>query len=70
MTNHRHGIIIDEPGNIEALSDAILHFTNKDNIRKVSEAIIADNLKDQVSINRAARQLIKLYDTILDRKKR
>lgn len=69
LTNHRHGIIIDEPGNIEALSDAILHFTNKDNLRKASEAIKGDNLKERVSINRAARQLIALYENILERKK-
>jgi UDP-glucose:(heptosyl)LPS alpha-1,3-glucosyltransferase len=69
LTNNRHCIIIDEPGDIEALADAIIYFTDKDNLRKASQTIAADNLKDKVSINRAARQLISLYETILDRKR-
>ena len=70
LTNYRHGRIIDEPGNIEALAEGIVYFTNKDNILNASKAIAADNLRDRISINRVVRQLISLYKTILERKKR
>jgi UDP-glucose:(heptosyl)LPS alpha-1,3-glucosyltransferase len=70
LTDYRHGRIIDEPENIEALAEAIVYFTNKDNIVNASEAIAADNLIEKISINSAVRQLIRLYETILERKKR
>ena len=70
LTDYRHGRIIDEPEDIEALAEGIVYFTNKDNIANASEAITADNLKEKISINSAVRQLIRLYETILERKKR
>ncbi|MHC4705141.1 MAG: glycosyltransferase family 4 protein [Planctomycetota bacterium] len=66
----RHGKVIDTPENIEALAEAIEHFTNTTNINDASQAIIEDNLKDNISISRAARELIELYDSILERKDR
>lgn len=68
FVNNRHGKIIDAPENIPALAEAINYFTNADNIRKVSEAIVADNLKEKVSISRVAKQLESLYESILQRK--
>ena len=70
FSNNIHGKIIDQPENIEALAETIIYFTNKDNIQKASRAIAADNIAQQVSINRAVRQLISLYETILETKKR
>jgi UDP-glucose:(heptosyl)LPS alpha-1,3-glucosyltransferase len=70
LTDYRHGRIIDEPENIEALAEGIGYFTNKDNIVNASEAIAADNLKERISIDSAVRRLIRLYETILERKKR
>jgi UDP-glucose:(heptosyl)LPS alpha-1,3-glucosyltransferase len=70
LTDYRHGRIIDEPEDIEALAEGIVYFTNKDNIVNASEAIAADNLIEKISINSAVRQLIRLYETILERKKR
>ena len=66
--NNRHGKIIDSPENIEALAEAINYFTDTENIRKASEAIIEDNLREEISIDRAAKQLQNLYESILQRK--
>ena len=60
-----HGIVIDSPQNITALADALDYFSNTDNIKKASRAIVSDNLKEKISITRAAQQLITLYDRIM-----
>jgi glycosyltransferase involved in cell wall biosynthesis len=66
--NNRHGKVIDAPEDIPALAEAINYFADRNNIRKASEAIIADNLKEKVSISRVAKQLKSLYESILQRK--
>ncbi|MHC4328815.1 MAG: glycosyltransferase family 4 protein [Planctomycetota bacterium] len=66
----RHGRIVDAPDNIDELSEAVSYFTDTDNIQQASQAIVEDNLKDNISINRAAGQLIELYESILERKGR
>jgi len=69
LFNHnRHGIIINSPDNIEATAEAINYFTDTENIRKASEAIIEDNLREEISIDRAAKQLQNIYESILQRK--
>jgi UDP-glucose:(heptosyl)LPS alpha-1,3-glucosyltransferase len=68
FTNSRHGKIIDSPENINGLAEAISYFTNTVNIQKTSQAIIEDNIKDKVSINRAAKQLTTVYESVLRRK--
>ncbi len=64
----RHGKVIDAPDNIEALAEAIRFFTHTDNIEKASKAIIEDNLKDNISVSRAAKELMGLYESILHKK--
>jgi len=66
----RHGRVIDTPENTSSLAEAVGHFTDTDNIRDASQAIIEDNLKDNISISRAAGQLNELYESILERKDR
>ena len=68
--NNRHGKVIDAPEDIPALAEAINYFADRNNIRKASEAIIADNLKEKVSVSRVAEQLKSLYESILQRKGR
>ena len=68
--NNRHGKVIDTPENIDALAEAIRYFMDKKNIEKVSKAIIEDNLKENISISRAARQLTDVYESILQKKGR
>ncbi len=68
FVNNRHGIVIDTPENINALAEAIGYFTDTDNIQTASQAIIEDNLKENISVSRAARQLMNVYESILQRK--
>jgi len=70
FVNNRHGKIIDTPENIDALAEAIRYFTDTKNIENASRAIIEDNLKENISIGRAAGQLIEVYESILQRKGR
>jgi UDP-glucose:(heptosyl)LPS alpha-1,3-glucosyltransferase len=66
--NNRHGKVVDSPENIDELAEAINYFTNTMNIKQASQAIIEDNIKDKVSINRAAKQLTTVYESILQKK--
>jgi UDP-glucose:(heptosyl)LPS alpha-1,3-glucosyltransferase len=70
FVDNRHGKVIDTPENINALAEAIRYFTDKKNIENASRAIIEDNLKENISIDRAARQLADVYESILQRKGR
>jgi UDP-glucose:(heptosyl)LPS alpha-1,3-glucosyltransferase len=69
FVDNRHGRIIDSPEDVPALAEAIAHFTDADNIREASQAIIADNLREKISIGRAAKQLISLYESILENRR-
>ncbi|TFG50844.1 MAG: glycosyltransferase family 1 protein [Candidatus Brocadiia bacterium] len=66
----RHGKIIDEPGNVAALAEAIRYYTDPENVNKASQAIIHDKLEESISITRVATQLSSLYDSILEKKGR
>ena len=68
FTNKRHGIVIDSPENVTALTDAIDYFVNADNIRKASQAIVEDNLKEKISIDRVAKELMTVYELILQQR--
>ncbi|MCP4257781.1 MAG: glycosyltransferase family 4 protein [Planctomycetes bacterium] len=66
--NNRHGKVIDKPEDILALTEAIVYFTDTKNIEKALQAIAEDNLEEEISIRRAARQLAAVYESILQRK--
>jgi len=68
FVNNRHGKVIDNPENANALAEAIRYFTDAKNIENASHAIIEDNLKENISIGRAARQLIDVFESILQKK--
>ncbi|MFA5251198.1 MAG: glycosyltransferase family 4 protein [Phycisphaerae bacterium] len=68
FVNGRHGKVIDRAENISALAQAISFFTDTNNIRKASQAIIADNLEEKVSVSRVAKQLIPIYESILEKR--
>jgi glycosyltransferase involved in cell wall biosynthesis len=65
----RHGIVIDTPVNISALADAILAMCESKTTKTMTEAILADNLKEKVSIARHIGQLRRVYDIIAAQKK-
>ena len=66
----RHGKVIDSPDNTAALAQAVIHFTHTDNIISASQAIIDDNVRQEISIHRVAKQLTSLYEDILQKKGR
>jgi len=66
----RHGRVIDNPEDANALAQAIGYFSNKEHIQKAAAAIASDNLKEQISLSRAAKQLISIYDEILKKRRR
>ncbi|GAG77050.1 unnamed protein product, partial [marine sediment metagenome] len=58
FSDKRHGRIIDSPLDTAALSEAISHFSDPENIQKASNAIKADNLKAEISIDRMVSRII------------
>jgi len=68
FVNNRHGRVVDKPEDIPALAEAMNYFTDTNNIQKAADAIIADNLKEKISIGRAAKQLESLYEPVLQKK--
>jgi len=64
-----HGKVIDRPQNTDALAQAITHFSNTENILQAANAIIRDNLKQKISIERVATELISLYETIINKRR-
>lgn len=64
FVDNRHGKIIGSPEDTRALAEAISYFTDTDNIQKASQAIVADNLKEKISIGRVAEQLISVYNNL------
>jgi UDP-glucose:(heptosyl)LPS alpha-1,3-glucosyltransferase len=70
FTEGRHGKVVEKPDDVAALADALMYFTEQVNIRKASQAIIEDNIKENVSVTRLAAQLKGLYEKILDKRKR
>jgi len=70
FTDSRHGKVIDSAENILALAEAIVYFSNSENIKKALKAIVEDNLKEKISIKRVVEQLSSLYESILKRKQK
>ena len=69
FTDKRHGYIIDKPQNTASLSKALCDFGNRANISQAKQAIISDNLAGNISINRVAKEIDALYDSIITRRK-
>jgi len=65
----RHGFIIQSPSDIFAMAKSIADLANPDTIQRLAGNILADNLKERVSISRHVRQLLDLYKMIIERKK-
>jgi len=70
FVNNRHGIVIDTPKDTQALASAIRYFSDRDNIKKASEAIAADKLKEKISVKRVVKQLGAVYDSVLEKRSR
>ena len=55
----RHGRVVTTPEDTEALAQAIAHFATTANLEKAAAAIIDDNLKENISTQRVARESAK-----------
>ncbi len=64
----RHGAAIGQLDDLGELAEAMKFFCDAVNITNAKENIKADNLKDKVSIARHCRELVGLYEKILERK--
>ena len=66
----KHGQVIDKPQDTDEMADAILYYSNSENIQKTKQAILDDNLREKISIVQAAKQLDQLYDSILQKRRK
>ena len=68
FTHKVHGITVPSPEFIFLLQP-IEYFCNRDKIAVASKAIVDDNLKDDVSIQKHVKKLIGLYNQIIKKRK-
>ncbi len=64
----RHGIVLDEPDNIEQFVEGLEILSQVKKRREMSDAIRQDNLKQTVSIKAHCNALMRLYQSIYARK--
>jgi len=67
FTDGRHGKVIDSPDNLAALAEAIRHFSIPARIREASQAIRDDGLAAGISIDRVAKDLLGVYESIQEK---
>ena len=63
--NNRHGMIINDPADFNALADALNFCADPENIKLFVDNITADNLQEKISIATHAELMIKLYKSVL-----
>jgi len=64
----RHGLVIKDPRDIDALAAALRFFSIRGNIEAASRAIFEDDIAGKVSIESAAMRLDELYESIAARR--
>jgi UDP-glucose:(heptosyl)LPS alpha-1,3-glucosyltransferase len=67
FANNRHGSVIDRCDDVEALAGAMSFYADPKNTEKAADAIIQDNLAEKISIARHAKQMVELYERILNK---
>jgi len=65
IVDNRHGHIIEDPRDIEALAEALRRLAEPQNVQKAAEAIIKDNLAEEISIAKHAEMMVELYSRIM-----
>ena len=65
--NKRHGMVIDRCDDVEALAGAMSFYADEANAARAADAIIQDNLAEKISIGRHAKQVVELYERILNK---
>ena len=67
FSDQKHGEILKNPGDSKQLAEAMNFYAEKKNAQNASDAIIADALKQDISIMRHGRQMIELYEKIMNK---
>ena len=66
----RHGLVLDGPEDTHGLAAALRHFSVSANVQQAAQAISADKLAEKISIQRVARDLVGVYDFLLEQRGR
>ena len=66
----RHGLIVTSPRDIQGLAEAMVQLSLPKTRRAMHTAILQDRLADHIHIDRAAREMIDLYEFIKSKKGR
>ena len=69
FTNNRHGMIIDDPADPNAMADALNFCADPENTKLFVDNIAGDNLQEKISIATHAQLMIKLYESVLQNRK-
>jgi glycosyltransferase involved in cell wall biosynthesis len=64
----RYGCIVEPCDDVEALANAMLELCDPAKVQAMCQAIERDNLREQVSMHRHARELLELYRQIIQNK--
>lgn len=65
-----HGRILDDPSDAAELARSLVFYSQKNNAQTAADAIINDRLIETISIERHCRQLIELYNRIIESKQK
>ncbi len=65
----RHGLVLADPTDITALSNALHQLSDRHTIRTMAQAIETDAILEKVSIQRVAREMTVIYSDILANRK-
>lgn len=65
FSDGKHGKIISQPDDVKGLAGAIAFCTDPDNAENITKAIAHDALADKISIDRHVREMIQLYEEII-----
>jgi glycosyltransferase involved in cell wall biosynthesis len=67
FADKRHGKVINRCDDARALAGAMSFYADPANVARASDAIVEDNLKEKISIGRHSKQMVELYERILNK---
>ncbi len=65
IVDNRHGHIIEDPRDIEALAQALQRLAEPQNVQNAAEAIVQDDLATEISIAKHTETMVELYNRIM-----
>lgn len=65
FSDEKHGRILAQPDDVKRLAEAIDFCTDQNNAENIAKAIAQDALAGKISIDRHVREMIKLYEEII-----